>query len=106
MTLKTTGIPLAGVVAGLTSTLKRGGVLANVFASASGAGEFAAFKALPGEDMTCRERVDDVAEKIRLACHLDEVREADVVGVDEARQQTSVYAKMEYGLKRLLWLGG
>jgi phosphatidylinositol 4-phosphatase len=26
--------------------------------------------------------------------------------LDDARRATSVYAKMEYGVKRLLWLGG
>jgi hypothetical protein len=29
-----------------------------------------------------------------------------VCSVGEAQRMTSVYAKMEYGVKRLLWLGG
>lgn len=81
---------------------------------------------------TCREAVDLVVERIQSAC--DDVgggqgafiTEEDVVryvvwrldtqGADsiffkqkslaEAQRITSVYAKMEYGVKRLLWLGG
>jgi len=61
---------------------------------------------------TCREAVDLVVERIRRAC--DDVgggqgtfiTEEDVVSLAEAQQMTSVYAKMEYGVKRLLWLGG
>jgi len=34
------------------------------------------------------------------------VTEADIVSISEAQRMTSVYAKMEYGVKRLLWLGG
>ncbi|PPQ63259.1 hypothetical protein CVT24_006784 [Panaeolus cyanescens] len=33
------------------------------------------------------------------------VKEEDVVSLAEAQRMTSVYAKMEYGVKRLLWLG-
>lgn len=37
---------------------------------------------------------------VRLPC-------TDYVGsLTEAQKMTSVYAKMEYGVKRLLWLGG
>lgn len=28
------------------------------------------------------------------------------ISLEEARRTTTVYAKMEYGVKRLLWLGG
>lgn len=34
------------------------------------------------------------------------VRQEDIVSLAEAQKMTSVYAKMEYGVKRLLWLGG
>lgn len=82
---------------------------------------------------TCREAVDLVVERIWRAC--DDVgggqgafvTEEDVVrcvigwiwrvwmgadlhfsfsSVAEAQRITSMYAKMEYGVKRLLWLGG
>ncbi|KIM48704.1 hypothetical protein M413DRAFT_21047 [Hebeloma cylindrosporum] len=61
---------------------------------------------------TCREAVDLVVERIQKAC--DDVgggqgafiKEEDVVSLAEAQRITSVYAKMEYGVKRLLWLGG
>jgi len=33
------------------------------------------------------------------------VRKEVIVSLAEARKMTSVYAKMEYGVKRLLWLG-
>jgi len=34
------------------------------------------------------------------------VRNEVIVSLAEARKMTSMYAKMEYGVKRLLWLGG
>ncbi|KAI0277671.1 SacI homology domain-containing protein [Russula aff. rugulosa BPL654] len=34
------------------------------------------------------------------------VRNKDIVSLAEARKMTGMYAKMEYGVKRLLWLGG
>jgi len=34
------------------------------------------------------------------------VHNGDIVSLAEARKMTSMYAKMEYGVKRLLWLGG
>lgn len=34
------------------------------------------------------------------------VRDEDIVSLAEARKMTGMYAKMEYGVKRLLWLGG
>lgn len=68
----------------------------------------------------CKEAVDLVVDVIRRACDdvgsaataetrpgTDEfVVEEDVVGLADAQKMTSVYAKMEYGVKRLLWLGG
>ncbi|KAK7020499.1 SacI homology domain-containing protein [Favolaschia claudopus] len=66
----------------------------------------------------CREAVDLMVESIRRACEemgndgsvvdgaTGLVAEEDVVGLAEAQRMTSMYAKMEYGVKRLLWLGG
>jgi len=34
------------------------------------------------------------------------VRREAIVSLAEAQKMTSMYAKMEYGVKRLLWLGG
>jgi len=34
------------------------------------------------------------------------VRQEDIISLAEAQKMTSMYAKMEYGVKRLLWLGG
>ncbi|KAI0780655.1 SacI homology domain-containing protein [Trametes elegans] len=92
---------------------------------------FAAFKALPidparvrresgsfiqttdelANAKNCKEAVDMIVDAIRQACkdigndRHDFVTEADVVSLAEAQRMTSVYAKMEYGVKRLLWLG-
>ncbi|KAJ6525593.1 SacI homology domain-containing protein [Mycena capillaripes] len=67
---------------------------------------------------SCREAVDLMVDSIRRACEdmgndgrVGEgvsglVVEEDVVGLAEAQRMTSMYAKMEYGVKRLLWLGG
>ncbi|KAF5373719.1 hypothetical protein D9758_000704 [Tetrapyrgos nigripes] len=60
----------------------------------------------------CKEAVEMVVDSIRKACEDVGVAEAeflkdeDVVGLAEAQRMTSMYAKMEYGVKRLLWLGG
>ncbi|KAJ7510013.1 SacI homology domain-containing protein [Mycena galericulata] len=62
----------------------------------------------------CREAVDLMVDSIRRACddlgndggRAGLVVEEDVVGLAEAQRMTSMYAKMEYGVKRLLWLGG
>ncbi|KAJ7109515.1 SacI homology domain-containing protein [Mycena epipterygia] len=63
----------------------------------------------------CREAVDLIVDSIRRACEemgndggsvAGLVAEEDVVGLAEAQRMTSMYAKMEYGVKRLLWLGG
>ncbi|KAH7889626.1 SacI homology domain-containing protein [Phlebopus sp. FC_14] len=77
---------------------------------------FSAGYAEPADDLTgavtCKEVVDIVADAIKRACQEvnralpdDFVAEADIVGVSEAQRMTSIYAKMEYGVKRLLWLG-
>ncbi|ESK89839.1 hypothetical protein Moror_824 [Moniliophthora roreri MCA 2997] len=65
---------------------------------------------------TCKEAVDLVVNAIVAACkdvgaiggskEGDFVKEEDVVSLAEAQRMTSMYAKMEYGVKRLLWLGG
>ncbi|KAK0463920.1 inositol 5'-phosphatase [Desarmillaria tabescens] len=61
---------------------------------------------------SCREAVNMVVERIKRACEdvggVDSgfVREGDVVSLAEAQRMTSMYTKMEYGVKRLLWLGG
>ncbi|KAI0032266.1 SacI homology domain-containing protein [Vararia minispora EC-137] len=94
---------------------------------------FASFKALPVDSArarrgeaadecagaaNCKEAVAYMVDAIRNACadiggahgldgeEASFVKEADIVGLAEAQRMTSVYAKMEYGLKRLLWLGG
>ena len=81
----------------------------------------------------CREAVDMMVDAIHRACvdigndSNDFIKEGDVVScvfpfeyttgsgsliqrvctsLTEAQKMTSVYAKMEYGVKRLLWLGG
>ncbi|KAI0256643.1 SacI homology domain-containing protein [Lactifluus subvellereus] len=78
---------------------------------------------------TCREAVDLMVDAIVRACvdaadaqagaHAHArassstgkddvgpfVRQEDIVSLAEARRMTSMYAKMEYGVKRLLWLG-
>lgn len=61
---------------------------------------------------SCREVVNRVVESISRACedigssHGSLVADEDVVGLEEAQRTTTMYAKMEYGVKRLLWLGG
>jgi len=93
---------------------------------------FAAFKALPIDPArtqrgsgsfidaadelagaaNCKEAVELIVNAIHQACQdigAAEgafVTEADIVSLAEAQRMTSVYAKMEYGVKRLLWLGG
>ncbi|RDB21105.1 Phosphatidylinositide phosphatase SAC2 [Hypsizygus marmoreus] len=60
----------------------------------------------------CREAVEMIVDSIRRACEDvggaqgEFVADEDVVSLAEAQRMTSVYAKMEYGVKRLLWLGG
>ncbi|CAL1705121.1 unnamed protein product [Somion occarium] len=70
----------------------------------------------PADELTgasnCKEIVDLMVQAIQKACmdvgngHEDFVIEEDVVSLAEAQRMTSVYSKMEYGVKRLLWLGG
>ncbi|KAF8197552.1 SacI homology domain-containing protein [Pholiota molesta] len=61
---------------------------------------------------TCKEAVDLIVERIQNACNDvgggqgEFVTEEEVVSLVDAQRMTSVYAKMEYGVKRLLWLGG
>lgn len=81
---------------------------------------------------SCREAVDSIVDSIYRGCedagstHSNFVTSEDVVrrvsystlnvcpklslilrnSLSEAQRATSVYAKMEYGVKRLLWLGG
>jgi len=60
----------------------------------------------------CKEAADLIVESIQRACediggaHREFITEEDVVSLTEAQRMTSMYAKMEYGVKRLLWLGG
>jgi len=60
----------------------------------------------------CREVVDRIVESIQRACaesgggQGNFITNEDVVSLAEAQKTTSMYAKMEYGVKRLLWLGG
>ncbi|EKM55175.1 uncharacterized protein PHACADRAFT_184007 [Phanerochaete carnosa HHB-10118-sp] len=96
---------------------------------------FAAFKALPidparsrrengsffepADELTgvsnCKEAVDVMVDAVARACSEAgsgkeiSIKQEDVVSLRslvEAQRNTSVYAKMEYGVKRLLWLGG
>ncbi|KAF9246453.1 SacI homology domain-containing protein [Melanogaster broomeanus] len=71
----------------------------------------------PADDLagatTCKEVVDLIADAIKNACqdmgsatNDNFVFEEDIVSVSEAQRTTSIYTKMEYGVKRLLWLGG
>ncbi|KAI0672944.1 SacI homology domain-containing protein [Trametes maxima] len=114
------------------STLPLSRILSNAAAPVAGQQTvFAAFKALPVDPArarretgsfiqatdelatakNCKEAVDMIVDAIRQACkdigneHSEFVAEADVVSLAEAQRMTSVYAKMEYGVKRLLWLG-
>jgi hypothetical protein len=42
-----------------------------------------------------------------IISHVDLVlTDWNIYSLAEAQRMTSVYAKMEYGVKRLLWLGG
>lgn len=83
-------------------------------ASASGGSAFSMSE--PANDLVgakdCQEAVDLIVGYIRTACREignardDFVTTEDVVSLADAQKVTSVYAKMEYGVKRLLWLGG
>ncbi|EJD44199.1 hypothetical protein AURDEDRAFT_145215 [Auricularia subglabra TFB-10046 SS5] len=89
----------------------------------------AAFKALPVDSakerrgsaltgaplkdpQTCMDAVNRIVGAIRDACadvgavhSPDFVVEKDIVSLAEAQSTTSMYSKLEYGIKRLLWLG-
>ncbi|KAF9265526.1 hypothetical protein L218DRAFT_957123 [Marasmius fiardii PR-910] len=83
-----------------------------VSSSGNGTAEYAdATEELTGA-ATCKEAVDLVVNAIVSAC-TDKgavskgfVKEGDVVSLADAQRMTTMYAKMEYGVKRLLWLGG
>ncbi|KAI6109734.1 SacI homology domain-containing protein [Pisolithus sp. B1] len=62
---------------------------------------------------TCKEVVDLMVDAIKRACckfgtglREDFIVEEDVVSLEDAKRATSMYARMEYSMKRLLWLGG
>ncbi|EPQ58006.1 hypothetical protein GLOTRDRAFT_114553 [Gloeophyllum trabeum ATCC 11539] len=106
-------------------------VLSNAASDGSSATSYAAFKVLPldpartrrgsgnfeepADDLTgatnCKEAVDLIVDAIERACkdvgntHDSFVVDEDVVSLADAQKMTSVYSKMEYGIKRLLWLG-
>ncbi|KAH9843189.1 SacI homology domain-containing protein [Rhodofomes roseus] len=61
----------------------------------------------------CKQAADMIVSTIRQACVEaggaqgdNFIAEEDIVSLADAQRMTSVYAKMEYGVKRLLWLGG
>ncbi|KAH7908877.1 SacI homology domain-containing protein [Hygrophoropsis aurantiaca] len=68
----------------------------------------------PADDLvgatTCKEVVDLMVDSIRRMCEDvgntrgEFVLSEDIVSVSDAQRMTSVFAKMEYGVKRLLWL--
>lgn len=63
----------------------------------------------------CQEAVDMIVDAVQSACKdigggegpkgEDFIKQEDIVSIGEAERLTTMYAKMEYGLKRLLWLG-
>ncbi|KAG2158469.1 phosphoinositide polyphosphatase [Suillus bovinus] len=116
-----------------TKTANLSGIMSKVSENAAGATNvcFAAFKALPvdparvrsgsstgyaepADDLagatTCKQVVDMMVDSIKRACedtgNSPIIMDRDVVSLTEAQKMTSIYAKMEYGVKRLIWLGG
>jgi len=110
---------------GATSLSK---ILSNAAFGTSNAVVSAAFKALPVDHATnapaadvedpvasattCRDAVDMMVDMIRRGCvdigsgtQPDFVVEKDIVSLAEAQRMTTMYAKLEYNFKRLLWLG-
>lgn len=115
--------------------LSRGSLLSRVLsdttASHNDVVSYAAFKALPVDPTrmrrttgsfeetanelswakTCKEAIDSIVDTIQHAVAdaggnaSDLVKEEDIVSLKEAQKATTVMAKMEYGLKRLIWLG-
>lgn len=120
----------------LKRSFTRSGPTASTLSKVGQPRTFAAFKVLPidparmrrastGGDLmyaetadelsdasNCQEAADLIVDSIRRAREdvgvVDNgfVTNEDVVSLAEAQRMTSVYAKMEYGVKRLLWLGG
>ncbi|KAH8117164.1 SacI homology domain-containing protein [Phellopilus nigrolimitatus] len=114
---------------GGSSVLSR--MLTNTAAERGDATSSAAFKALPVDPAraqrttgsfeetadelswakTCKEAIDIICNTIHKVAkdagvgNGDFVIEHDIVSLEDAQQTTTVVAKMEYGLKRLLWLG-
>ncbi|KAG1877755.1 SacI homology domain-containing protein [Suillus subalutaceus] len=103
-------------------TANLSGIMSKVSENAAGATKFcfAAFKALPvdparvrsgssigyaepADDLagatTCKQVVDMMVDGIKRACE-------DAGNSPASQKMTSIYAKMEYGVKRLIWLGG
>ncbi|KAM6500271.1 SacI homology domain containing protein [Amanita muscaria] len=78
--------------------------------SSTGDGAYAEVSDEMNNAATCREAVDLITSSIERASREAgggvSVKDEDVVGLTEAEKMTSMYAKMEYGVKRLLWLGG
>lgn len=118
---------------GPMKTANLSGIMSKVSENAAGATNvcFAAFKALPvdparvrsgsstgyaepADDLagatTCKQVVDMMVDGIKRACedagNSPVIIDRDVVSLTEAQKMTSIYAKMEYGVKRLIWLGG
>ncbi|KAG0705071.1 SacI homology domain-containing protein [Suillus ampliporus] len=116
-----------------TKTANLSGIMSKAPENAAGAINtcFAAFKVLPvdparvrsgsstgyaepADDLagatTCKQVVDLMVDGIRRACgdagNSLVIVDRDVVSLTEAQKMTTIYAKMEYGVKRLLWLGG
>ncbi|KZV92152.1 hypothetical protein EXIGLDRAFT_836634 [Exidia glandulosa HHB12029] len=63
------------------------------------------------EPSNCLDAVNNIVDAINSACtdvgavHSEFIVEKDIVSLAEAQSTTSMYAKLEYGVKRLLWLG-
>lgn len=117
------------------STRRGSNVLSRVLSEAAGdkvdSIGFAAFKALPidpararrttgsfeetADDLSwaknCKEAVEMIVSTIQRAVEdvggprEDIVREEAIMTLAEAQRTTTVMSKMEYGIKRLLWLG-
>jgi len=103
--------------------LSRTGTAASIAKGLPEDTQFAAFKALPtsgssrARDLdavpftSCREAVNVIVDTVVRACKDDEVpqkndfvRTQDIISLAEAQRETTVYSKLEYYLKRRLWL--
>ena len=49
---------------------------------------------------------DDIVRRVPILCSHRASSSTLGISVSEAQRTTTIYAKMEYGVKRLLWLGG